>query len=178
MFVYVIVFTQYSVNIAVSDTHLDLYKRQHNALYAFISCIPIFFPVWKSYFKFSQHSPFLGSPEKSFSTLKRLKNYLSNTRLIRTDWLVGLLSVHHNISVGIDSVVERFFKVSSREAQIHDSLVNITVTHRSKVQNAVRHIRLICPDCITLHVRSLISWRTLPHYQIHIIKYNYHLYFL
>ena len=62
---------------------------------------------------FKTFSDYTGIPETSFSTLKCLKNYLGTTNQKRLTGL-ALLSVHRNISVGVDSVVERFFKVFRR----------------------------------------------------------------
>lgn len=97
-------------------------SRPHNALDAFITCNSVFFPNIKKLLQIFTSLPVsTATPERSFSTLKRLKSYLRNSTNQNRLTGLALLSVHRDISLDEDSVVDQFFKVSRRTLKGHHS---------------------------------------------------------
>lgn len=94
---------------------VDSKSRPVNVLDAFAACDEQFFPNVKKLLQVLATLPVsTATPERTFSTLRRLKTYLRNsmgeTRLTG----LALLSVHRSIQVKTEEVVSRFMKMPRR----------------------------------------------------------------
>jgi hypothetical protein len=93
-------------------------ERSPEILEAYSNCNQYFFPNISFLLKVLATLPVTTAiPERTFSTLKRLKNYLRNT--IEEERLTGLalLSVHRNIIVDPEEVINRFLNEKQRNLE-------------------------------------------------------------
>ncbi|OXA47817.1 52 kDa repressor of the inhibitor of the protein kinase [Folsomia candida] len=94
---------------------VEVHEKPKNALEALDKCDPNFFPNIHYFLKVLATLPVTSCPsERSFSTLRQLKNYLRNT--ISEERLTSLviLYIHRNYPVDVDSVIEKFISIKRR----------------------------------------------------------------
>ncbi|KAF2893828.1 hypothetical protein ILUMI_12347, partial [Ignelater luminosus] len=89
--------------------------RPDSALTALDDCTPTFFPNIYVLLKILAALPVSTStPERTFSSLKRLKAYLRNS--IAEDRLNGLalMSIHRDINLNNEQILDEFAKIQTR----------------------------------------------------------------
>jgi len=85
--------------------------QPNSAIEAHIKCNYEYFPNISFLWKLLTTSPVSTStPERTFSTMKRLKNYLRNSSGQKRLTGLALLSVHRQIHIDPDEVIDRFAK--------------------------------------------------------------------
>ncbi|XP_025192851.1 52 kDa repressor of the inhibitor of the protein kinase-like [Melanaphis sacchari] len=105
----------------VLPTEIQLWKRKwsnkpekdqpNSAIEAYIKCNFEYFPNISFLLKLLATLPVSTStPERTFSTMKRLKNYLRNSTGQERLTGLALLSVHKQIHIDPDEVIDRFAK--------------------------------------------------------------------
>jgi len=120
-------FEMYSefLNMEVLPTEIQLWKRKwrnepekdrpNSAIEAYIECNSDYFPNISFLLKLLTTLPVSTStPERTFSTMKRLKNYLRNSSGQERLTGLALLSVHRQIQIDPDDVIDRFSKEKKR----------------------------------------------------------------
>jgi len=114
------------LDMEVLPTEIQLWKRKwsnkpekdqpNSAIEAYIKCNYEYFPNISFLLKLLATLPVSTStPERTFSTMKRLKNYLRNSTGQERLTGLALLSVHRQIHIDPDEVIDRFAKEKNRQ---------------------------------------------------------------
>ncbi|OXA45920.1 52 kDa repressor of the inhibitor of the protein kinase [Folsomia candida] len=94
---------------------VEIHEKPKNALEALDKCDHTFFPNIHYFLKVLASLPVTScSSERSFSTLRQLKNYLRNTVSEERLTSLAVLYVHRNYPVDVDSVIEKFISIKRR----------------------------------------------------------------
>ena len=113
------------LDLEVLSTEIKLWKRKwtdklqkdcpNSAIEAYIKCNSEYFPNISFLLKLLATLPVSTStPERTFSTMKRIKDYLRNSTGQERLTGLALLSVHRRIKINPDDVIDRFAKEKKR----------------------------------------------------------------
>lgn len=94
---------------------VEVRQKPRNALETLDQCDPMFFPNVNFLLRVLATLPVTTcSSERSFSTLRQLKNYLRNTTGEDRLTSLGVLYIHRNYTVDVNLVIEQFVTIKRR----------------------------------------------------------------